>query len=96
MVTVYDLLRKSRGLGFMAIGGGALPFVLCLLFAYFVQGIGLWDELTDKNSSGDYPYLVWVWIMVGGVVWISIATSLMHSIELGMTPEQKETVEWPD
>lgn len=93
MVAIYDLLRRSRILGIFSICGGASPFVLCLIFAYFVQGHGVWNELTSTNSSGDHKYLFWVWFMVGGCVWCGIASSVMRSLKAGMTPEQIEEVE---
>lgn len=93
MLTIYDLLRRSRILGIFAICGGAAPFAVCLLFAYFVLGHGFWDELTSKSSSGNHPYFFWVWFMLGGAVWCGIASAVMHSIKLGMTPEQIEKVE---
>ncbi len=92
MITIYDLLRMSRILGIFAICGGASPFAVCVLFACFVQGHGVWKELTSQN----HPYLFWIWFMVGGALWCGIATAVMHLIRLGMTPEQSEEAEGLD
>lgn len=96
MVTFYDLLRKSRVLGIFAIVGGASPFALCLLWAYFVQGHGLWRELTSTNSSGEHRYYLWIGLMAGGAIWIALASSVMLAMRRGMTSEQMAKAECLD
>ena len=84
-VTIYDLLKKSRWLGFSAaITGAAL-----LLFFYFFRdnGITFLQFFEQKNSDGDHYIKIWVGFVFGGTVWMVIADSVADSLKRGMSED---------
>jgi len=91
IVTVYDLVRKTRWLAWSAIAYGLVA--LWLQWSGEPDGTSVGAFLDRQNNSGQAYNLYFVGFAGAGMVWLAARSSVMASLRKGMTDEQLRKAE---